>query len=137
MTHKNTHTLTHTQKIIFQSVLFNSKKQLYRVSNLQLVLIILYIIGSFFHLFSMSVVCVTPVCYSDRRMGLKDMHSSTVIETMSFMQPLCPDLFVCRRCTSLSSRLVAQINSHTSRQTQTPRFNIAKDKGRFSQCHHG
>lgn len=63
------------------------------------------------------------------------MHSSTVIETKSFMQPLRPDVFVWRSCGSFSPRRVSQINNHTD--TDSEQSNTEKTRGSFSYCHHG
>lgn len=76
MLHKKTHTNTLS---LSQSVFINSKKQLYRSNDSQLVLIVLYIIGSFIHLFPRLEVWCRPVRYSDCTVERWDLETCTAV----------------------------------------------------------
>lgn len=63
-----------------------------------MLLIVFTLLGDLFTFTPGWRLSVASVCYSDCTVwgvGLQDMHSRTVIKTLSFMQPLSPDVCVC------------------------------------------
>lgn len=115
------HKKTHKRYLsISQFVFINSKKGLYRAIDSHWVLIIFFLHYWFIHSLISMLVCVGMLQWlHSGGMGLQDMHSSTIRETISFMQPLCPGVSVWK-----------EINNLTPTQTQKT-LNITKLRGSF------